>query len=59
MVVKALIFAKSLKKEFEIIKAFAVDTTFDFSVLEPYEFVCDYFFVGQQGKIAWRQRQAF
>ena len=43
-------FAKSLKK-FEIIKAFRSDTTFDFSVLEPYEFVCDYFLLDSKGKL--------
>ena len=44
-------FCQKLKKEFEIIKAFAVDTAFDFSVLEPYEFVCDYFLLDSKGKL--------
>lgn len=44
-------FCQKLKKEFEIIKAFPVDADFDFSVLESYEFVCDYFLFDSRGKL--------
>ena len=44
-------FCQKLKKEFEIIKTFAVDADFDFSVLEPYEFVCDYFLFDSKGEL--------
>ena len=37
--------------ELEIIKAFAVDTSFDFSVLEAYETVCDYFLFDTKGPL--------
>ena len=33
------------------IKAFAVDATFDFSVLEAYESVCDYFLFDSKGQL--------
>ena len=35
----------------EVIKSFAVDTTFDFSVLEAYESVCDYFLFDSKGEL--------
>ena len=35
----------------EIIKAFAVDTSFDFSVLKTYETVCDYFLFDTKGRL--------
>jgi phosphoribosylanthranilate isomerase len=35
----------------EIIKAFAVDDTFDFSVLETYDSVCDYFLFDTKGPL--------
>lgn len=35
----------------EIIKAFAVGTDFDFSVLEAYESVCDYFLFDTKGEL--------
>jgi len=34
----------------EIIKVFSIKDTFDFSVLEPYETVCDYFLFDTKGK---------
>jgi len=34
----------------EIIKVFSIKENFDFSVLEPYEFVCDYFLFDTKGK---------
>ncbi len=34
----------------EIIKVFSIKDNFDFSVLEPYEFVCDYFLFDTKGK---------
>jgi phosphoribosylanthranilate isomerase len=36
---------------FEIIKVFSADENFDFSVLEPYESVCDYFLFDTKGKL--------
>ena len=35
----------------EIIKAFAVDSAFDFSLLEAYESVCDYFLFDSKGEL--------
>ena len=35
----------------EVIKAFAVDAAFDFSVLEAYESVCDYFLFDTKGEL--------
>ena len=34
-----------------VIKAFGVDEAFDFSVLEPYEEVCDYYLFDTKGKL--------
>ena len=34
-----------------VIKVFGVDDTFDFSVLEPYENVCDYYLFDTKGKL--------
>ena len=45
-------FCKKLKTtELEIIKAFAVNSDFDFSVLKTYESVCDYFLFDTKGKL--------
>ena len=35
----------------EIIKVFSVDETFDFSILQPYQLVCDYFLFDTKGKL--------
>lgn len=35
----------------EIIKVFSIKDTFDFSILEPYENVCDYFLFDTKGKL--------
>jgi phosphoribosylanthranilate isomerase len=37
--------------EIEIIKVFSADENFDFSVLKPYESVCDYFLFDTKGKL--------
>jgi phosphoribosylanthranilate isomerase len=37
--------------EIEIIKVFSADENFDFSVLKPYEAVCDYFLFDTKGKL--------
>lgn len=37
-------------KNVEVIKVFTVGRTFDFSVLEPYEDVCDYFLFDTKGR---------
>jgi phosphoribosylanthranilate isomerase len=37
--------------QFEIIKVFSVDDTFDFEVLKPFETVCDYFLFDTKGKL--------
>lgn len=48
-------FCSKLKTKFgdsiEIIKVFSADENFDFSVLEPYESVCDYFLFDTKGKL--------
>jgi phosphoribosylanthranilate isomerase len=48
-------FCSELKTKFgtsiEIIKVFSADENFDFSVLEPYESVCDYFLFDTKGKL--------
>lgn len=38
-------------KKIEIFKVFSIKDTFDFSVLEPYENVCDYFLFDTKGKL--------
>lgn len=38
-------------KPIKIIKVFSIKDTFDFSVLEPYEAVCDYFLFDTKGKL--------
>lgn len=47
-------FCSELKSKFgtsiEIIKVFSADENFDFSVLKPYESVCDYFLFDTKGK---------
>lgn len=35
----------------EVIKAFSIKNEFDFSVLEPYELVCDYFLFDTKGEL--------
>jgi phosphoribosylanthranilate isomerase len=46
-------FCKKIKKlsGLEIIKAFAVDASFDFSILEAYNSACDYFLFDTKGKL--------
>lgn len=48
-------FCAELKTKFgnsiEIIKVFSADENFDFSVLKPYESVCDYFLFDTKGKL--------
>jgi len=38
-------------KKLEIIKVFSIKDTFDFSVLKPYESVCDYYLFDTKGKL--------
>jgi phosphoribosylanthranilate isomerase len=40
-----------LEDSIEIIKVFSADENFDFSVLEPFEAVCDYFLFDTKGKL--------
>lgn len=40
-----------LAPSIEIIKVFSADENFDFSVLEPFESVCDYFLFDTKGKL--------
>jgi phosphoribosylanthranilate isomerase len=40
-----------LAPSIEIIKVFSADDSFDFSVLEPFEAVCDYFLFDTKGKL--------
>ncbi|WP_348823256.1 phosphoribosylanthranilate isomerase [Flavobacterium aestuarii] len=48
-------FCTEIKTKFgasvEIIKVFSADENFDFSALEPYESVCDYFLFDTKGKL--------
>jgi len=45
-------FCESLKDEkVKIIKVFSVNDDFDFSILEPFETVCDYFLFDTKGKL--------
>nr|WP_315255905.1 phosphoribosylanthranilate isomerase [uncultured Flavobacterium sp.] len=52
---ESIAFCSELKTKFgdsiEIIKVFSADENFDFSVLEPYETVCDYFLFDTKGKL--------
>lgn len=52
---ESVAFCMELKAKFgtsiEIIKVFSADENFDFSVLEPYEDVCDYFLFDTKGKL--------
>ena len=41
----------SHQKKIEIIKVFSIKDNFDFSILEPYETVCDYFLFDTKGKL--------
>lgn len=43
----------------EIIKAFAINDDFDFSALQPYEEVCDYFLFDTRGKLPGGNGYAF
>jgi phosphoribosylanthranilate isomerase len=47
-----------LAKDIEIIKVFSIQDEFDFSILEPFEAVCDYFLLILRG-ITWRKRNNF
>jgi phosphoribosylanthranilate isomerase len=38
-------------KSFEIIKVFSIKDAFDFSILKPYEAVCDYYLFDTKGKL--------
>tara|TARA_R110002126_G_scaffold48382_2_gene134851 strand:- start:32191 stop:32871 length:681 start_codon:yes stop_codon:yes gene_type:complete len=40
-----------LPKDIEIIKVFSIQDEFDFSILEPFEAVCDYFLFDTKGKL--------
>jgi len=45
-------FCKSIQSiNRKIIKAFAIDDAFDFSILNPYEFVCDFYLFDTKGKL--------
>jgi len=52
---ESLAFCSEIKTKFgtsiEIIKVFSADENFDFSVLKPYESVCDYFLFDTKGKL--------
>jgi phosphoribosylanthranilate isomerase len=52
---ESVAFCTELKTKFgtavEIIKVFSADENFDFSVLKPYESVCDYFLFDTKGKL--------
>ncbi|WP_047545075.1 phosphoribosylanthranilate isomerase [Psychroserpens sp. Hel_I_66] len=41
----------SHQKKIEIIKVFSIKDNFNFSILEPYEAVCDYFLFDTKGKL--------
>lgn len=49
---ESITFCESLKNEkIKIIKVFSVNDDFDFSILEPFETVCDYFLFDTKGKL--------
>lgn len=49
---ESITFCESLKEEkVKIIKVFSVNDDFDFSILEPFETVCDYFLFDTKGKL--------
>lgn len=49
---ESVAFCESLKEEkVKIIKVFSVNDDFDFSILEPFETVCDYFLFDTKGKL--------
>ena len=49
---ESVAFCESLKDEkVKIIKVFSVNDDFDFSILEPFETVCDYFLFDTKGKL--------
>ncbi|AOW11459.1 N-(5'-phosphoribosyl)anthranilate isomerase [Flavobacterium gilvum] len=52
---ESVAFCSELKTKFgtsiEIIKVFSADENFDFSILEPYESVCNYFLFDTKGKL--------
>jgi phosphoribosylanthranilate isomerase len=43
----------------EIIKVFSIGTNFDFSVLEQFLPMVDYFLFDTKGKLTWRKRRYF
>ena len=43
----------------KVMKAFGVDNTFDFSILQPYENVCDYYLFDTKGKLPGGNGYAF
>ncbi len=47
------------KKTVEIIKVFSIKNDFDFSILEPYEEVCDYYLFDAKGKLPGGNGYAF
>ena len=46
-----VIASKDTDEKLEIVKVFSIKDEFDFSVLEPYEYVCDYFLFDTKGKL--------
>lgn len=53
-------FCKKLQEtKIPIIKAFSVDATFDFKILEPFESVCDYFLFDTKGKLPGGNGKSF
>ena len=53
-------YCKTLKKQgYRLIKAFALDSDFDFAQLEPYKSVVDYFLFDTKGKYRGGNGQAF
>ncbi len=48
-----------LEPSLEIIKVFSADENFDFSILKPFELVCDYFLFDTKGKLPGGNGTAF
>ncbi len=42
-------YCKKLQENYKIIKAFAIDSTFNFNILKEYEIICDYFLFDTKG----------
>ncbi len=42
-------YCKKLQENYKIIKAFAIDSTFNFNILKEYETICDYFLFDTKG----------